>query len=108
MNPSDTDSTNLSRRVFLGTGAALAAASVSGGASAAQAAAPVNAAATPAPGMSRKRRLGPLEVSPMGLGCMSGSAFFYPLPGKARMISVTRRSIAAGSNVCRCASLLER
>ncbi|MCG3143477.1 MAG: hypothetical protein HONDAALG_00825 [Gammaproteobacteria bacterium] len=92
MNPSDTDRTNLSRRLFLGTGAALAAASVSGGAFAAQAAAPVNAAATPAPGMNRKRRLGPLEVSPMGLGCMSGSAFFYPLPGKARMISVIRHA----------------
>lgn len=45
-----------------------------------------------APGMNHKRRLGPLEVSPMGLGCMSGSAFFYPLPGKARMISVIRQA----------------
>ena len=28
----------------------------------------------------------------MGLGCMSGSDFFYPLPGKARMISVIREA----------------
>ena len=96
MNPSDTDKANLSRRLFLGAGAALAATSVLGGASTAQAAVPVNAAATQAPGMNRTRRLGPLEVSPMGLGCMSGSAFFFPLPGKARMISVIRQAYERG------------
>jgi len=32
----------------------------------------------------------------MGLGCMSGSAFFYPLPGKARMISVIRQAYERG------------
>lgn len=77
-------------------GAALAATSVLGGVSAAQATVPANAAATPAPGMHRKRRLGPLEVSPLGLGCMSGSAFFFPLPGKARMISVIRLAYERG------------
>ena len=92
MNPSDADESHLSRRLFLGAGTALAATSVLGGTSAAQVPAPTGAAATPAPGMNRKRRLGPLEVSPMGLGCMSGSAFFYPLPGKARMISVIRQA----------------
>jgi len=96
MNHSNTERAHMSRRQFLGSGAVLAAASVLGGASAAQAAAPANAAATPAPGMNRKRRLGPLEVSPMGLGCMSGSAFFYPLPGKARMISVIRQAYERG------------
>lgn len=92
MNHSDTDRINLSRRLFLGAGAALAATSALGGVPASQVAAPAHAAETAAPGMSRKRRLGPLEVSPIGLGCMSGSAFFFPLPGKARMISVIRQA----------------
>lgn len=96
MNHSDTDRTYMSRRVFLGAGAALAAASVLSGTAAAQVAAPTNRAATPASGMNRKRRLGPLEVSPLGLGCMSGSAFFFPLPGKARMISVIRQAYERG------------
>lgn len=65
MNPSNTDKTTMSRRLFLGAGAALAAASVLGGTSAALAAAPAKAAASPAPGLNRKRRLGPLEVSPL-------------------------------------------
>ena len=42
------------------------------------------------------RKLGSLEVSSIGLGCMSGSAFFYPLPGKARMISVIREAYDRG------------
>lgn len=95
MNHSGAENTQLSRRLFLGAGTALAAASVLGGTSAAQVAAPAHAT-TLAPGMNRKRRLGPLEVSPMGLGCMSGSAFFYPLPGKARMISVIRQAHERG------------
>ncbi|MBS0613393.1 MAG: aldo/keto reductase [Proteobacteria bacterium] len=96
MKHPDADKALSSRRLFLGTGAALAATSVLGGTSAAQVPAPTDAAATPAPGLNRKRRLGPLEVSPMGLGCMSGSAFFYPLPGKARMISVIRQAHERG------------
>lgn len=86
----------IDRRRFLASGATVAAAFALGGLPAAQAAAPTNAAAAPSPGMDRKRRLGPLEVSPMGLGCMSGSAFFFPLPGKARMISVIRQAHERG------------
>ncbi len=48
---------------------------------------------TPAPGL---RRLGGLEVSEIGLGCMGGSGFYYPFPGKARMISVIRDAVDRG------------
>lgn len=48
---------------------------------------------TPAPGL---RRLGGLEVSEIGLGCMGGSGYYYPFPGKARMISVIRDAVERG------------
>lgn len=87
---------SMSRRTLIRAGVALAATSVLSPAVAALAvtprSAPPNDPPKPAPGMDRKRRLGALEVSPMGLGCMSASAFFFPLPGKARMISVIREA----------------
>ncbi|MBV6670044.1 aldo/keto reductase [Xanthomonas euvesicatoria pv. alangii] len=43
-----------------------------------------------------RRRLGGLEVSDMGLGCMGGSGYYYPFPGKARMISVIRDAVERG------------
>lgn len=42
------------------------------------------------------RRLGSLEVSSLGLGCMNGSAYFLPLPGRKRMISVIRKAYEQG------------
>lgn len=95
MNKSDNNGVNLTRRTMLGVGAALAASAVASLAAVPAAASNTAASNTPVKpvsGLSRTRRLGPLEVSSMGLGCMSGSAFFYPLPGKARMISVIREA----------------
>lgn len=46
--------------------------------------------------ISRTRRLGDMEVSSIGLGCMSGSAYFLPLPGRQRMISVIRAAVERG------------
>ncbi len=43
-----------------------------------------------------KRRLGALEVSSVGLGCMVGSAFYLPFPGRDRMISVIRKAVESG------------
>lgn len=96
MNNLETNHLNLSRRTLLRAGVALAATSVLSHSVVAQTAAPPGASSKPGAGLNRKRRLGPLEVSPMGLGCMSGSAFFYPLPGKARMISVIREAYDRG------------
>jgi aryl-alcohol dehydrogenase-like predicted oxidoreductase len=49
---------------------------------------------TPVP--NQRRRLGSLEVSTLGLGCMVGSAYFLPLPGRQRMISVIRDAVERG------------
>ena len=84
------------RRTFIGTAGLAVMTAALPGMAAAQAGGPSGVAQASAPGMNRKRRLGALEVSPMGLGCMSGSAFFYPLPGKARMISVIRQAHERG------------
>lgn len=35
-------------------------------------------ASTPTSNAAQRRRLGALEVSPLGLGCMGGTAFYYP------------------------------
>lgn len=43
-----------------------------------------------------RRRLGSLEVSALGLGCMGGSAYYLPVPGKHRMISVIRDAVERG------------
>jgi aryl-alcohol dehydrogenase-like predicted oxidoreductase len=45
---------------------------------------------------TERRKLGSLEVSPLGLGCMEGSAFYYPLPGRQRMIGVIRDAVERG------------
>jgi aryl-alcohol dehydrogenase-like predicted oxidoreductase len=50
-------------------------------------------AATPQPA---RRRLGGLEVSALGLGCMGGAAFYFPLPSRQRMISVIRDAVEQG------------
>ena len=91
------DNIRLPRRQFIGAaGLAAMAAALPGVAATERTGGSADATKTPAPGMNHKRRLGPLEVSPMGLGCMSGSAFFFPLPGKARMISVIRQAYERG------------
>lgn len=51
--------------------------------------------ATPAPaaggGRQTRRRLGPLEVSPIGLGCMAMAPGFYnPAPERAAMVRLIR------------------
>lgn len=46
--------------------------------------------------LNQRRRLGSLEVSALGLGCMAGSAYFLPLPGRQRMISVIRDAVERG------------
>ena len=94
MNHSDL---SLSRRMFLGAGAALATAAVVGKAEAQTT--PSGVLVNARPGMSHMRRLGPLEVSPLGLGCMGGSDFLFPLPGKARMMSVIRQAYDNGVNL---------
>lgn len=55
-----------------------------------------NPASTPKSNAAQRRRLGALEVSPLGLGCMGGTAFYYPLPGRQRMIGVIRDAVERG------------
>jgi aryl-alcohol dehydrogenase-like predicted oxidoreductase len=48
-------------------------------------------------GLSGRRKLGPLEVSPIGLGCMSMVAGFYnPAPPRQEMIAHIRRAVERG------------
>jgi aryl-alcohol dehydrogenase-like predicted oxidoreductase len=54
------------------------------------------AAPTPESNAAARRRLGSLAVSPVGLGCIGGSAFYYPLPGRQRMIGVIRDAVERG------------
>lgn len=91
------DSAPISRRdLFVMT--ALATAGLATGA------APVSAApqnlttggTTSTPVLNQRRRLGSLEVSTLGLGCMVGSAYFLPFPGRQRMISVIRDGVERG------------
>ena len=51
---------------------------------------------TPVPLIKQPRKLGSLEVSGLGLGCMVGSAYFLPFPGRQRMISVIRDAVERG------------
>lgn len=46
--------------------------------------------------LNQRRKLGSLAVSALGLGCMEGSAYFLPLPGRQRMISVIRDAVEHG------------
>lgn len=48
------------------------------------------------PILDQRRNLGPLEVSAIGLGCMGGSAYFLPFPGRQHMISVIRGAVDQG------------
>ena len=83
---------SLSRRMFLGAGAALATAAVVGKAEAQTT--PSGVPANARPGM---RRLGPLEVSPLGLGCMNMAPGFYnPAPDPRAMVRLIRDAHAMG------------
>ncbi|NEP18890.1 MAG: aldo/keto reductase [Leptolyngbya sp. SIO4C1] len=54
-------------------------------------------ASTTQPLVSDRRRLGSLEVSPLGLGCMSMVAGFYnPAPPKQEMIALIRQAVEQG------------
>lgn len=89
------DDIKMPRRGFIG-GAGLAAMAVAlPGVAATEQQPGVSSSAvrTSAPG---RRRLGGLEVSEIGLGCMGGSGYYYPFPGKARMISVIRDAVERG------------
>jgi aryl-alcohol dehydrogenase-like predicted oxidoreductase len=87
MNKNERD--GISRRDLLAT-TALA------GAGLALSAVPATAQTSKSPNNQQRRRLGTLEVSPIGLGCMGGSAFYLPLPGRQRMISVIRDAVERG------------
>lgn len=66
---------------------------------------PAGAQSTPAarpattssgPRLDQRRKLGSLEVSSIGLGCMGGNAYFLPFPGRQRQISVIRDAVEQG------------
>jgi aryl-alcohol dehydrogenase-like predicted oxidoreductase len=84
------------RRQVLGAGIALAATSLLPRNSARAQGQDATAARTPQSTPNARRRLGALEVSALGLGCMGGSAYYLPLPGKHRMISVIRNAVERG------------
>jgi aryl-alcohol dehydrogenase-like predicted oxidoreductase len=42
------------------------------------------------------RKLGTLEVSSLGLGCMGGTAYYFPTPDRQRMIGVIRLAAERG------------
>lgn len=90
MNDREGRGPNMHRPDLLGAGLGLAVASVlprSGPGALADGQAALASASSRAVQLAR-RRLGNLEVSALGLGCMGGSAFNLPFPGKRRMISV--------------------
>lgn len=106
MNPnselaSSLQSSGNSRRDFLAlagmAGSVLAAGAPSVAAAASQSQ-PAGSARTPASQSvtGGTRMLGALEVSSIGLGCMNGSAYFLPFPGRQRMISVIRDAVERG------------
>lgn len=95
MNHSEHDGTNLSRRTFLSAGAAIAAVSALGGL---WGCGPKPSAPTAGPvGASKgRRKLGPLEVSGMGLGCMGFVQTYAPRPSKEEAIRVIRAAYERG------------
>jgi aryl-alcohol dehydrogenase-like predicted oxidoreductase len=89
------NSTGLNRRSFVSMlGAGLGAAVVAPSIILAQSPPPQGGA--PITTKLARRRLGGLEVSALGLGCMGGAAFYYPLPSRQRMISVIRHAVEQG------------
>lgn len=71
------------RRTFLCAGLGLAVASVT--------------SAAPVPRSARgRRKLGSLEVSAIGLGCMEASGVYSAIPPKDQMIAVIRRAVERG------------
>ncbi len=88
------DQTHIGRRGVLEAGMGIGAAALLTAASlGAGSIVPAANAQSPDP---RRRKLGALEVSPLGLGCMGGAAAYLPLPGKQRMISVIRSAVEQG------------
>jgi aryl-alcohol dehydrogenase-like predicted oxidoreductase len=85
-----------SRRQLLGAGIALAATSLLPRNLAHAKGQEALKANTPQSALNARRRLGSLEVSSLGLGCMGASALFRPLPGKHTMISVIRNAVERG------------
>jgi aryl-alcohol dehydrogenase-like predicted oxidoreductase len=93
-----------SRRKLLAGGLGLAAASllsrIPAGAQSQQAGGPTRTGATTGKGQLTKtdrRRLGSLEVSPLGLGCMSMVAGFYnPAPPRQEMVALIRSAVERG------------
>lgn len=88
------------RRTFLVTGLGLAAASVAGygqarTSNAAQGASASSATPVPRSGRGR-RKLGSLEVSALGLGCMEASGVYSAIPPKEQMIAVIRAAAERG------------
>lgn len=100
INESESRESGVSRRNFIGktilAGAGITAGSMILGTTQNQANAQTKDSKPTNSASKNVRKLGTLEVSSIGLGCMSGSAFFYPLPGKARMISVIREAYDRG------------
>ncbi|MBY3416332.1 aldo/keto reductase [Rhizobium laguerreae] len=93
--PKDSMNKGMVRRDLLGVGALVAAGLTAALPAAAQtggAVAPQSTAAVPG-----RRRLGNLEVAPIGLGCMNMVAGFYnPAPDPKEMVSVIRGAVERG------------
>ena len=83
----------IDRRQFFAAGLGLAAGTLP---PAAAAAGPGSSRAPGRGAASPQRRLGGMAVSALGLGCMGGTAFYYSLPGRQRMISVIREAVEQG------------
>jgi hypothetical protein len=90
-----TQPTELRRRSLIAGGGMLAAAAALTQPALAQQSRP--AVPTPAPSRSASRRLGALEVSAIGLGCMNMAPGFYnPAPDPKAMVAVIRRAVDLG------------
>src|SRR5690349_8643238 len=82
----------LGLRAFLSASAGLAAARLASG-SASSASAQARETSAPGSDAASQRKLGTLQVSPIGLGCMSMAPGFYnPAPAPADMVRVIREA----------------